>query len=148
MDKIAHELQPEIAALCALGEFPDTDGVVFELAGHARVGCANTKPKTARLGEGFFKLFQNKKGGRMSDKLTDQVRKELQPEIDALAKHYFEEGKKAAASAGATASPLNSAEVLARRGREKQAVAAAIGIHLSNIEAIRLAYEEAGVPLE
>jgi hypothetical protein len=83
----------------------------------------------------------------MSDKiLTDQIRKELQPEIDALAKHYFEEGKKAAASASAAASPLHSAEVLARRAREKQAVAAAIGVHLSNIEAVKLAYEEAGVP--
>jgi hypothetical protein len=84
--------------------------------------------------------------------LTDQLRKELEPELDALAKHYFEKGKAAGPGGtfpGAGAGVRHAdALALAARARQKMAASVAIGVPMTNEESVRLAYEEAGASLE
>jgi hypothetical protein len=86
----------------------------------------------------------------MTDKLVnDQLRKELEPELKELAERYYQKGlRDAAGGGGATTSAFRTAEDLAKKARQKMAAAAAIGLPMTNEEAVKLAYAEAGIPLD
>lgn len=84
----------------------------------------------------------------MTEKLvTDQLRKELEPELKELADRYYKKGL-ADAAGGATTSAFRTAEDLAKKARQKMAAAAAIGLPMTNEEAVKLTYAEAGIPLD
>jgi hypothetical protein len=70
---------------------------------------------------------------------------ELKPE---RAERMYQKGLADAAGAGAATPAFRDAEALGKRARELQATAAAIGLQLSNEQAVRQAYEEAGKPID
>jgi hypothetical protein len=102
---------------------------------------------------------------QMSDKqklIDDEIRAELRPELEALSNDYFRRGQLAGPGAplpfpnpgaGAGAAPPAAAstvdaDTLGKRARIKQAAAAAIGLQLSNEQAVREVYQEAGIPID
>ena len=97
-----------------------------------------------------------------NDKLIDdQIRAELKPELEALSNEYFRRGQQAgpnaplpfpnpgagAPKATAAASTLD-ADALGKKARLKQAAAAAIGQVLTNEQAVKEVYAEAGIPID
>ena len=96
-----------------------------------------------------------------NDKLIDdQIRAELKPELEALSNEYFRRGQRAGPNAplpfpnpGAGAPPAAAAstldaDALGKKARLKQAAAAAIGQHMTNEQAVREVYQEAGIPID
>jgi len=79
--------------------------------------------------------------------INEQIRAELEPEMKESADRMYQKGLRDAGGAGAANHADAPAYRLAKRAQEIRGQKATAGVTISNEEAVRLAYEEAGVPL-